>query len=213
MKILEKLLEVVGMFSLSRTMMFGVLLLAIYYGLFYDDGSTYEAKIATLTQQVSLQKAKKKEVDEALRIQEEVQSKVSTLNAQYQEASLKLPKELTSSEIIRAIQIITKASGVQILQLVPQKPDRKDILEEMPMNISLEGTFNELATFVYYISSMERITKVKNLKLTNYDSKTSDKTKTINLKLDGQIVSYRFTGESVPPKSINKLPGKGGKGR
>jgi type IV pilus assembly protein PilO len=196
---LNRFFEVIASLSLAKVAGAGLLFLGMYYSFSYESGEPYETAISKLKRDIATEEKRKKEVDAALKVQEEVKNKVAELSIKYQEASQKLPKELNSFAISKSVQVLAKASGVLIKSMRPDPPVRKDILEEVPFKVSLEGTFPELATFSYYVASMERITKLRDITITEADQATATGKTKSKLKLEAQVVSYRFLGaEEVP---------------
>ncbi len=65
----------------------------------------------------------------------------------------------------------------------------KEVVEEVPVDVTLEGTYAELAQFTYLVSAAERMARTKNVIIT--ESEPGGK----KLKFEGQVVGYKLAEE------------------
>jgi Tfp pilus assembly protein PilO len=172
-----------------------------YYLNYYDSGKVLSIKVAKLNEQIHEQEAKKKKVDAALKKEVETKKKLSLLREKYEQMYRKLPTELASSDVLRSLQSLSKASGVKIKSLEPKNKVNQEIIELEPINISIEGTFTEISKFIYYISTFDRIMMFSNFRISF--NKIDNKGK-VKLFLDGVINNYRFIGDQVTTKQEAK---------
>ncbi len=179
--------------SLAKALIFGAVLGGLYYftGM-YDDGSGIVTQIAAMDVQAKEEEKKAKESDAALMEVEKVRSNVGALSQQFKTISQALPTEIQMADIIRVVDMVSRASGVSIKSKEPRPVRNKDFYEEIPLKITLEGSFSEITLFLYYLASTERIMKANNFTISTPSS--SNRQSSGRLIFDGQVVSYRFLG-------------------
>lgn len=172
------------------------LILGIYYAAFFDDGSSIDKTIADIQGQIGPAEAQAAEAEKALQEVEQVRAQVGTLGDQYRLVAQKLPTEVQMSEMIRVIDQLAKASGVSIKSKEPQQTSDRQYYEEIPVKIALEGNYSEITTFLFKVSSFERIMRLKNFVISNRMGPSSGAGDfNGQLTFEGQILSYRFKGD------------------
>jgi Tfp pilus assembly protein PilO len=201
MKKLGKLIEFLANLTPFQTLVAMILVSTFYYINYYDSGKTIIYKIDKLSENLKEEEAKKKKVDAALKREVDTKKKIGLLREKYEQMYKKLPTELASSDVLRSLQSLSKASGVKIKSLEPKARVNQEIIELEPINISIEGTFSEITKFMYYISTFDRIMMFSNYRISFNKIDTRGKVK---LVLDGVINNYRFIGEQVVAKQEAK---------
>jgi type IV pilus assembly protein PilO len=180
--------------SLAKAAILSVVLGGVYYmsGMF-DDGSLLKDQIVKRDAEIKEQEVKALESDAALREVERVRTAVGALSDQFKTVSQALPSEIQMSDIIRVVDMVARASGVSIKSKEPRPVRNKDFYEEIPLKITLEGSFSEITLFLYYLASTERIMKANNFTIA-MPTVTDRQQQSGRLIFDGQVVSYRFLG-------------------
>lgn len=182
----------------GRALIAGLILGALYYFMLYDDGSALQAQIGVLNTQLVAAEAKQKDTEATL--QEEVRMKdtVGRLSEQYAFIAKKLPSELRSSDMVRAIDSVAKTAGVSIKLKKPGNLGKKEVVDELPVDVNLEGTYAQIAQFIYHTSNLERLTRILNFSIIASNPEAGLQGP---LKFDGQVVSYKLAPE--PEKSAD----------
>lgn len=88
-------------------------------------------------------------------------------------------------------------SGVSIRSVERQKEIPRDFFVEVPLRISLEGTYSQLTQFLTRVSSHPKLLVVSRLQIQNQAEEGGG----ISLSTDCQISAYRPLGESEKPSS------------
>ncbi|MNJ92475.1 Pilus assembly protein, PilO [compost metagenome] len=189
---MNKFFEILASYSYGKALVFSLALGGFYYMTLYDDGSALDARIAEVSRNLTQEEAKKVETDAALRQVKEMQEKVGQLSVQYQEISRRLPQDLFSIDINKAIDSFARNAGVSIKSKKPNPNVKTAVVEEVPVQVELEGSYAELVQFVYYVSSAERLSRVKNVVITEATDRSAKK-----LKFAGEVVGYKLAPE--PP--------------
>jgi type IV pilus assembly protein PilO len=181
-------------FTFQKAMIFGLIAGAIFYFFLYDDGAVMEDEIAKIQVEITAQEKQSQEADAALKEVEQVRVAVGALSDQFKLVSAAIPADVQMADIIRAVDTVARASGVGIKLKEPREPVDKEFYEEIPLSVSIEGDFSQLTMFLYYLTSMERIMKIKNFSISLPMEQRSNASSGSKLVLNGQLVSYRFIG-------------------
>lgn len=192
---MNKLFDVLAVQSIGKILAIGLGLTFVYWNFIYDDGSAVAAQIAGVNQRLQEEEAKKKDTDATLRQVQEMQEKVGQLSLKYQEISRKLPSVLFSIDINKAIDDFARNAGVSVKAKKPAENIKREVVEEVPVEVTLEGTYAELAQFTYLISIAERMARAQNIVIT--ESEPGSK----KLKFEGKVVGYKLAPEEK--KSAN----------
>lgn len=197
---INNLLITLASFSLQKALLAGLVAGGLYYFLLYNDGSIIQKQITEVQAEISKEEMASAESDAALREVEQVRIAVGALTDQFKLVSAAIPADIQMADIIRAIDTVAKAAGVVIKSKEPRINLNKDFYEEIPLDITLEGGYSQIAMFMYYTTSMERIMRVRNFTLSRATESASKGSISNSGKLsfDGQIVSFRFIGNAAP---------------
>ncbi len=106
------------------------------------------------------------------------------LQVQLKVALNMLPKQSQIPDLLEGVTWSGKDSGLEFSRFEPGRESVKSIYAEVPVSLTVAGTFKQLLTFLKRVGEMPRIVDVKNLAL-NLD-------KGQILKIKGQAVTYRF---------------------
>lgn len=181
-------------FSFQKAFVFSLILGVVYYFMFFDDGSLIESQIQAKEVEIAAEEAKAQEADEALKEVEQVRTTVGALSEQFKLVSQALPTTIQMADIIRTVDQTARISGVMVKSKEPLPALNREYYEEMPLRVSMEGSYSELTLFLYYLANYERIMKVKNFVITQPQGVDGFNSK--RLILNGNVISYRFIGNS-----------------
>jgi len=194
-------------FSFQKCLVFSVVLGGIYYMMAFDDGSAIQAQITEAEKKVAEQEALAQKSEAALKEVEQVRTTVGALSEQFKTVSAALPSEVQMADIIRTVDFVSRKSGVSITNKEPKPVVNRDYFEEIPLKITLEGTYAEVTTFLFYLASTERIMKVNNFVMTLPQDRNRGITGTGRLLFEGHVISYRFIGSQPSPPAKPGAPG------
>lgn len=198
---MNKFFETLAFQQISKVLIIGLGLTVLYWSTIYDDGSAVDARIVQVQGQLQEQQNKKKDTDATLKQVQEMQEKVGQLSHKYEEISRRLPSTLFSIDINKAIDDFARNAGVSVKSKKPAENIKKAVVEEVPVEVSLEGSYAELAQFTFLVSTSERMARVKNIVLSEREAGSK------KLRFEGQVVGYKLasdekkkTQETEPPK-------------
>jgi len=107
------------------------------------------------------------------------------LQVQLKVALNMLPKQSQIPDLLEGVTWAGKDSGLEFSKFKPSDESVKSIYAEVPVSLTVVGTFRQLMTFLKRVGEMSRIVDIKNLDL-------SLNKKGQKLKIKGQAVTYRF---------------------
>lgn len=175
--------------NMRTILMISLVIGGIYYFMYYDDGGKLQKDLADRDAVAKQEDSQRKISEDALQQLEQVRTSVGALSDQFKNVSQQLPSEIQMAEIVRSVDIVAKSSGVSIKLKEPQKPLAKQIIEEIPLMLKMEGSFSEITMFIYYVSSLERITRVRNFSIVSMPNSN-------RLRFEGSVISYRYIGDA-----------------
>lgn len=199
---MNRLFEKLAALSSGRAMILGLVLAGVYYMTAYDNGDAVTAQIQALNTQISAAELKKKDTEATLKEEATMKEAVGKLSAQYAFISKKLPSDLKSAEMVRAIDTVANVAGVSVKFKKPGTVVQKAVVEELPVDVTLEGNYGQIAKFIYHTSNLERLTRVLNFSVSGPDVKTK------NLRFEGQVVSYKLAPETTDKDAATKEPAR-----
>lgn len=192
---MNQLFEKLASLTNGKALVIGLMVGLAYYFMMYDDGSALEAQIGALSGQLQQAEAKKKDTEATLAEEARMKDAVGKLSEQYAFIAKKLPSDLKSSEMIRGIDSVAKMAGVSVKLKKPGNVTKKEVVEELPVDVTLEGSYSQIAQFVFLTSNLERLTRVLNFSVVAQDD-AKDKP----LRFEGQVVSYKLAPEPEKAK-------------
>jgi len=81
-----------------------------------------------------------------------------------------LPSARNTEDLIKRIETLTRQGDFTLKKFTPGEPVQKDFYSEYPIDISLEGTYHNLALFFDRMSRFSRIINVEDMKVNNLES-------------------------------------------
>lgn len=93
----------------------------------------------------------------------EFRSQVAGLQGQLDRLRAVLPEERDVSDLLRRVQAMATQSNLTIQGFSPQAITTRELHEEWPIGLQLEGTYHDLGTFLERVSKFPRIINVTGL--------------------------------------------------
>ncbi|MGZ3743797.1 MAG: type 4a pilus biogenesis protein PilO [Pseudobdellovibrionaceae bacterium] len=200
-QLIEKFIERLSLMSNGKAIILGLILGASYYFTFYNDGSALTQQIGAVNGQLAEAEKKKKDTESTLKEEARMKEAIGKLSEQYAFIAKKLPSELKSSEMIRGIDSVAKMAGVSVKMKKPGNVNKKEVVEDLPVDVTLEGSYAQIAQFIYYTSNLERLTRVLNFSVVAQDDSREKP-----LRFEGQVVSYKLAPEPEKPEKPEGQP-------
>lgn len=105
----------------------------------------------------------------------------------------RLPSEKETPTLYRALSIAAEQSGLGVALFQPKAPQAKDVVNEIPITVSAQGSYHELAKFFERVAGLPRVVNVNDFKLTGL-GKSKD-----SMKADLTLATYMYRTAPPPP--------------
>lgn len=167
----------------------GVAIAAGYYFGVYEAKS--EQLQALRTKELELQR-KLSEVRSVAANIAAFEQEITEMEAQLAVALRQLPNEKQLEVLLADISNLAKTAGVEIKSFKRESEQIHDFYAEVPISVSLEGSYHDIARFFDSISKLPRIV---NMGAINMKVARADETET-RLTVNGTATTFRFVGKS-----------------
>lgn len=182
-----KILEKVAYMKTSTALVIMAVSSFFYFRSGYDSGSTLETQITAAQAKLASETEKKGKTEEAQKIAEDARKSVKKLAEDFDKISKKLPSNISSVDMNKAINQFVSQSGVKQLSVRPGTEVKKEIYQEFPFAVQLEGSFSQIAVFLYSVAKAERITAVKEFTILRPEPLGD-----LPLKFEAVVTSYKL---------------------
>ena len=129
------------------------------------------------------------------------QAKMKEAEAQFNMAMKKLPEKEEIPSLLTAISDSGQAVGLDFLLFEPKAEKKKEFYAEIPVAMSLQGDYHNLAIFFDQVARLNRIVNIENIQMSRGKSKGKSKSGN-KLTVNCTAVTYKFIDE--PPKKTSK---------
>ena len=120
------------------------------------------------------------------------QKEIKRLNEKLKRALVKLPSQAEIDQLLIEIPVKASESGLEILSFRPEGGIRKGFYAEVPISISLQGRYLDIASFFDRMANMPRIVHVDNI---NLKPRAGKPDREVVLDAYILITTYRFLEE------------------
>lgn len=157
-----------------------------------------QEKIENQQAQVELQRILLKRNQMLARDLPRKREEFANLEKQLKAALSMLPKQSQIPDLLENVSWAGKDSGLEFSVFTPKGESVKQIYAEVPVDVSVTGSYRQLLTFLKRVGEMPRIVAVQNL--TIKQGKAGGL-----LSIKGNVVTYRFVEASAKkPKRQRK---------
>jgi type IV pilus assembly protein PilO len=166
------------------------LLAVAYWTVFYADISgRIDSAVATEQNlQRNLADARKVEVKYQADLKELAQRE-----QQQRELQKVLPSKTEHPAFLSSLQSVANMTGVTLSSWAPQGEIREKYYARLPMKLTLEGRFHQIAKFFYGVGQVDRIINVENITIDNPQVRDED----VYVKVEALATAFR-TVEALP---------------
>jgi len=184
-----------------QKLIFGTLVLAIIGALGYFlliSGARTERD--TLFQENEVRRAEvlKAKADEAnLR---PFRAMAEALRKRLDAAKERLPQEREIPHVYRQVSELALRSGLGVSLFQPKPPEDREVLTEVPIAVTAEGTYHQMGTFFQHVSEMPRIVSLGEFRMIGVDRGPG------TLRAEMTLATYTFRPEGAPPPAKPGAP-------
>lgn len=124
------------------------------------------------------------------------EEEVELLKKQREEMTDRLPADEEIASLLQKIHGQGKIVGLEINRFERDAPQIAELFVRIPVKMTLNGTFHQIATFFYYVGKLTRIVNVENISLVA--SQKDLGTATLMATCTATTFMYRPAGLGVP---------------
>jgi len=124
---------------------------------------------------------------------QEFQREVQLLEAKLETLKRILPPEKETPDLMRRVQYLATQSALAIKIFTPGSVANKEFYQEVPINLSVEGTYHNLGSFCDRVSRLSRLVNLGNIKVRSMQNPTASRT------ISAQAVATTYVYLDTPP--------------
>lgn len=140
------------------------LVVFLYYFFLYLPFSTQIAEKQTRLQDLEAERIK---LQATLKDREKLKAEIAEVEARFREATTQLPEQKEIPELLRQVSNLGRDSGLEIT-LFRQQPERlQDLYAEVPVEVSVRGSYHQIALFFEKVRHLDRIVNISDIVIKN----------------------------------------------
>ena len=113
----------------------------------------------------------------------------------------RLPSEKETPTLYRAVSAAAEQAGLGVALFQPKAAVPKDVVSEIPITITAQGSYHQLAKFFERVANLPRVVNVNDFKMTGL-GKAKD-----SMKADLTLATYMYRSAPPPPPAKPGAPG------
>lgn len=196
----NKLLKI---FGLSGKAKLGILIgtLVIVAGSFYL--GTYQASLLELEEVSEENRALREAIakkTELISNLSKIEERVAMLDIELDKALQELPNQKELDELLAGISDKAKDSGLEIKLFQPKGEQGKGFYAEVPVNLIVNGTYHEVATFFDEIAHLKRVVNLDRITMTNPTLRENG----VTIETSVLVTGYRFLEKFIQEREQEK---------
>ena len=159
--------------------------------------SPVEEDIAKQTTRKNQLVTQETEIRRKVANKEEIEGELTELRGRKSKIEKVLPEKAELPSLLQKIYGQAKIVGLDILKFEPGSEVPQALYTEIPVSMTLKGTFDEVANFFYYVGRMERVVNMKNISMQRDEGKQFG---TGDLIVTCEAITYRSGVINAPSK-------------
>lgn len=140
----------------------------------------------------------------------EFREELKTLERQFNDLKVVLPDKRDVADMLRRIQTLATQSSLVVKVFRPQAVVSKQVHQEWPMTLELDGTYHDLARFFDHVSKVPRIINVGSIGI---KSKPAKEVVADGTTITAQCTATTFVLLETPAPGAEPKGGKGAKAK
>lgn len=133
-----------------------------------------------------------------------LEKEVDQLSLRLDQLKRILPPEKETPDLMKRLQSLASQSNLKIRQFVPGQTRQQDFYLEWPIEIQVDGTYPNLATFFDRVGRLPRIVNIGNLRASTAPRPSSSQTLTAQYT----ATTYVYSEPVAKPGAKGKAPGQ-----
>lgn len=178
----------------QKIMLLLMLVILIFVGFYGLALQPLQDEINQRKDQLTQLQREKEKLDQVKANRADVLARLEGLKRQLIIAREKLPATAEVPSLLQRIHNQGKTAGLDINKFKRLPDTAKDYYTEIPVEMELVGTYDELANFFFYVGRMTRIVNVQGISLTRISNAIESEGE---LKVTARATTFMYKGEDV----------------
>lgn len=112
----------------------------------------------------------------------------------------RLPSEKETPTLYRAVSSAAEQSGLGVSLFQPREARAKDVVNEIPIVVSAEGSYHQLAKFLERVAALPRVVNVNDVKMSGLQKSRN------SMKADLTLATYMYRTAPAATTKPGELP-------
>ncbi len=108
-------------------------------------------------------------------------------------AKERLPQEREIPQVYRQVSNLATQSGLGVALFQPKPPEEREVLTEVPITVTAEGTYHQMGAFLQRVGEMPRIVSLGEFRMLGIDRAPG------TVRAEMTLATYTFRPEGAPP--------------
>lgn len=182
--------------EMTKAVLIGVVMTALFYFMIYDDGANLEASISSLKQQIQTNQNKIKDAKQAVVEKEKFANTKKLLGQRFDQLIKYIPEDFSSTEQMKIVSNVAKTAGANILKISQTGRGQKfNFYEEIRVDVELLGSYTQVMMFMSGLTRLENVIVADNILLSakqNQNQSKSEQEGGVKINFRTQLVGYRY---------------------
>jgi len=166
-----------------------ILPLAIFYNFYYTPKKEKEKNLIQTIESLDKEILK---YEQTSKKEKELEFIVKERRKFLEESQKILPTEKEIPMLLNNIAQLAKKRGLKVLQFVPKPEIQKNYYNEIPIELSFTGSFNNTFAFLNDVENLERLVNLISVEITQQDKDT--------LLTKSTFHTFKYTGVELKPQ-------------
>lgn len=149
----------------QKLLLVGLLGILMVVGFYFLQYQPHQAQVESAQKEINRLKMKKVETETLQSKRAEILVRLEKLNRRLLIAREELPVSAEVPSLLQKIHNQAKTAGLEINKFKREDNVAQQYYTEIPVEMQLEGTYDELANFFFYIGRLKRIVNVRDISL------------------------------------------------
>lgn len=182
-------------------LLLGVLLFStyIFWQYFYkkphEELTTHREQIETLSSKIQTELRLARNL-------ESIRKQVAELDQQLAFALQELPDRREIDDLLRSVSDLASDAGLEVSLFKPLPENKRDFYAEVPVSITVAGTFHQIAAFFDEVGQLSRIVNITDITIREPNVQDAS----VRVRADCTATTFRYLDESerVAPQAEKK---------
>ena len=183
----------------QKVLMMLLLIILMVVGFYMLHYQAYVDEVTSLNAQIDADQRKRQNLEMQKRDRVEVLSRLEQLKRDLLLAREQLPADAEVGRLLEHVHNQAKTAGLEIVRFKRVEDSPQNYYTEIPVEMKLNGSFDELANFFFYLGRMTRIVNVRDIRMKQASAtKLDDPEGAGELEVDALATTFMYIPPAAP---------------